>query len=336
MADFWTSSLGYGGSNAGRLNTSLGGYGGGPQSLQSLFGNFGNLGSFGSYQGGMPSLGGYPSGFGQMPQSLAGFGSFNQGQSPRSFAGFGQQAQQGGEAGWAAPVDAGGIYGQQKWSGGNGIDVFLRRGSLVYAPFDGYVGVDNSNQSPFGPVPGVNIQGSNGYQMSAIHVQPIAQGYVRRGQPIGRVDDNGLDILGPYQGMPDNFQHADLRFGRVGESLANVQGGSVNAIDVLRQTGYQGQQIGGTTRGPQGGPMGGGGFGFPGMPGMGMGGFGMGSPMFGGPMGMMGGGPPGFGMGGGFGGGMPPMGFGPPMMGGGFPMLGPMLGMGGFGMPRMF
>src|SRR4051812_38228645 len=89
--------------------------------------------------------------------------------------------------------------------------------------------------------------------MSAIHVQPTTQGAVRAGQVIGVVNDPGMDMLGPYQGMPDGFQHADLRFGRVGESLAQVQGGSVNAVDVLRQVGYQGQMIQGQTRGPNGG-----------------------------------------------------------------------------------
>lgn len=270
------------------------------------------------------------------------------GQSGFSQGAFGGQSAGGG--GFASPLPPGGIYGTQKWAPGNGIDVFVQRGTPIYAPFDGTVGQNpRAMPSPMGPVPSFLLQGQNGITFQATHAQMTAQGPVRAGQQIGVVNDPGLDILGPYQGMPDGFQHLDITMGHGGPF--DVTGGDINARDWLQQIGYQGQMIPGQTRGPNGGGGGMGMGGFPGMggmggpmgmmggmPGMGMGGspFGgggaFGSPfggspfMGGGGMGGMGGGMgmPGMGMGGGMGG-FPGMGMGmPPMLGGG--MFG---GMGG-------
>jgi hypothetical protein len=191
---------------------------------------------------------------------------------------------------------------------GNGIDIFVRRGTPVYAMFDGTVEPNpQSIPSPMGPVPSFLLRGTNGLTMQATHAQMTARGPVRKGQQIGVVNDPGLDILGPYQGMPDGFQHLDLTIGHGGPF--QVTGGDIHAGVALESTGYQGRRIPGSTRGPQGGPGGG------------LGGFGGGS-MFGGPGGGFGGMPGGMGMG------MPGMGPGGP---GGFPGLG--MGMpGGMGM----
>jgi len=73
-----------------------------------------------------------------------------------------------------------------------------------------------------------------------------------------------MDMLGPYQGMPDGFQHLDLTLGQGGPFP--VTGGQVNASQWLSSIGYRGQQIPGQTRGPN---MGGGGGGMPNPFGMG-------------------------------------------------------------------
>lgn len=245
---------------------------------------------------------------------------------PQFGAGQGVGVGAGGGGGLVAPLPPGGVFGQSKWMPGNGIDVFVRRGTPIYAPFDGYVGPNpRAMPSPMGPVPSFLVQGQNGLTFQASHAQMVAQGPVRAGQVVGYVNDPGLDILGGYQGMPDGFQHLDMTIGHGGPFM--TQGGDINALDFLGATGYQGQQIPGATRGPNGGPMGGMGMG---PMSMGLGGFGG----MGGPMGMMGGGPPMMGMGMGMGG-PPGMGMGGSMdpfsmMGGGGMMGGSPFG-GGFG-----
>src|SRR4051812_11581750 len=95
-----------------------------------------------------------------------------------------------GAGGFAAPLPPGGIFGTQKWAPGNGIDVFVPRGTPVYAPFDGTVGQNpQSIPSPMGPVPSFLLQGSNGLTFQATHAQLTARGPVRAGQQIGVVND---------------------------------------------------------------------------------------------------------------------------------------------------
>lgn len=226
-----------------------------------------------------------------------------------------------------SPLPPGGIYGQAKWNSGTATDVFLKRGSPVYAPFDGFVqqGIRDVPAGPMGIPPGFYLQGPGGLTMRGIHIQPVTQGQVRAGQVIGYVSDDSMDMLGPYQGMPDGFQHADLAFSSNGRFSAS--GGDIDARQMLRQMGYQGTQIQGRTKGPPDALGMGGGMGMPGM-GMGMGGPG-GMPGMGMPP-MMGGG---FGGGQGFGGqgfGMPQGAFGTQSMGGGgfsMPMMPPMMPM---------
>ncbi len=301
------------------------------------------------------------SGFGSFGSSFGGFGGYPQNASMPSFAsgspysgsspsqGWGAQfdptsrflgssvpgtAQgQSGAYDFAPPLPPGGIYGDQKWQPGNGIDVFVQRGTPIFAMFDGVVEPNPASiPSPVGPVPSFLLRGANGLTMQATHAQMTARGQVRKGQQIGVVNDPGLDILGPYQGMPDGFQHLDLTIGHGGPF--QVTGGDLNAKMALEVSGYQGRRVPGATRGPNGGGGGG------------LGGFGGGG-MFGGPGGMFGGMPgmggPGMGMGGsmGFPGpgmGMPGM---PPMGGmgmnpfGGMGMPGMGMGMPGMGMPGM-
>src|SRR4051794_14757130 len=66
-----------------------------------------------------------------------------------------------GAGGFASPLPPGGIFGTSKWMPGNGIDVFVPRGTPVYAPFDGTVQA-NPMPGPGGIVPSFLLQGTNG------------------------------------------------------------------------------------------------------------------------------------------------------------------------------
>jgi hypothetical protein len=143
---------------------------------------------------------------------------------------------------WALPLDHGGLYGELKWFPGNATDVFMPCGSLVYAMFDGSV-EPYSVPYPGGMVPGLLLNGDNGYSMQGLHVRLTAEGIVRKGQVIGVVDDPGLDVLGPYPGTPGgDFQHLDLAIGR-GSGPFSQYGGDLNAARVLGLLGYHGQVV---------------------------------------------------------------------------------------------
>src|SRR5262245_43945818 len=72
---------------------------------------------------------------------------------------------------FAAPLPPGGVYGQQKWAGGNGTDIFVRRGTPVYAVFDGDIEPFSGGQSPMGPVPGGLLRSPTGMAAQYQHVQ---------------------------------------------------------------------------------------------------------------------------------------------------------------------
>lgn len=158
-------------------------------------------------------------------------------------------------SGWRLPVPQGGVFGRQKWAPGNGLDVFLPRGSPVFASFSGTI-QPYSVPSPVGPVPGFRITGANGITQQVLHVVQTAQGRVEAGQRVGTINDSGLDILGRLPSpFPDNYQHADITYGNGGGPFP-VTGGNINAFSVLQDLGYQGTQVQ-QTPGPQGGGSGG-------------------------------------------------------------------------------
>lgn len=284
--------------------------------------SFSGFGGFGSNPFGMPSGGYMPSlGSGSPYSSLGGAAGWGAQFDPTSrFLGATVPQTGAGGAGaydFAPPLPPGGVYGDSKWMPGNGSDIFVPRGTPIFAMFDGVVEPNpQAPMSPIGPVGSFLLRGANGITMQATHAQMTARGPVRKGQQIGIVNDPSMDILGQYPGMPDGFQHLDLTLGHGGPFP--ISGGDLNAVQALQLSGYQGKRVPGATRGP-GGPGGGMGMGM-GAPGMGMGGFpGLGGPMMGmpGPMGM---GMPGMGPGG-------PMGFSGPGMG-----MNPFMGMGQMGM----
>lgn len=271
-----------------------------------------------------------------------------------SWVGGGQDMQVGvGQTGdgWGTGwLPQGGLYGQQKWSGpGNDIDLFVSKGSPIYAPADGIVQqLGQAIQGPMGSIPGLIFSDSSGRSVRMVHVQPsVAPGqHVSRGQVIAYVADPSMDMLSPapIQALGgQDYNHIDLAFGSSPNAFrygSPSEGGDVSAVGWLQQNGYQGNMVA-RTPGPPEGMAGGGGMmgglggmpgGFPGMPG-GLGGMpgmpgGFGGTPFGDPMSMMMGG----GMGGMMGGGMP--GGGSPFGGGfgGSPMMG---GAPSFGQPSL-
>ncbi len=307
MASFPPNPFGSGGgfSQYGAPSGGFGGFSSLGQYSPSLS-PFGGGASFGGNPFGMPSQGYMPSmGSGSPYSSLGGAQGWGAQFDPTSrFLGSSVPGTGQGQSGaydFAPPLPPGGVYGDSKWMPGNGSDIFVPRGTPIFAMFDGVV-EPNPMQipSPVGPVPSFLVRGSNGITMQATHAQMTARGPVRKGQQVGIVNDPGMDILGPYQGMPDGFQHLDLTIGHGGPFP--LQGGDLNARMALELSGYQGRKVPGATRGPNGGG---------------------GGSMFGGPGGSFGG------LGGGMGPGIPGMGPGGPM---GFP--GPGMPMPGFpGMP---
>ena len=266
-----------------------------------------------------------------------------------------------GSGGAAGRYDFSGMFGNvptlmgaQKWSGGgNSIDVFTPKDATIYAPFDGIV---QTMQTMNGPVPGTLVMLTDpqtGFSMRLVHTQALTQGgTIRKGQPLARVNDPGMDMLrwpgGQFGNAPGGYQHAQVDFaGSPGGFTDGPMGGQYDARQILTQGGFRPTQQVPRTPGPPEGMGGGmgmpgmgmGPMGMPGLPGMGMQGpggmFGAGMPGLPG-MGMPG--MPGMGMPGMSMPGMPPMMM-PPMMPGG--MFGGPMGMGvggppgGMGMPSL-
>lgn len=310
---FGTSQLGTGAAS------SYGGAGGYSPGAQRQRATQPNYSGYGGANYGQPAGGGQPAsytggaaGYGQQPTASSYGQPYQAGQYNYAQAGGATQAGAGGGQ-YAAPIGPNTIRGTGKWMPGRGIDLFARRGEPIYAIQDGTVEAVGGIQSPAGQVGSILLRGQDGINAQYTHVQPsVPPGRVRKGQQIGVVGDSSMDMLGAYPGMPDGFQHLDFQVGHGGPWM--IVGGDIDANQFLSTVGYRGQQIQGSTRGPNGagGGMGQGGFpGFGGMPQ----GFGPGAQQFN-PMSLFGGGGQG-----GFGGGYGQGGFNPAML----------LGQGGFG-----
>ena len=233
----------------GGYGGSYGGYGGSsPYSAYGAGGGYGMPGATGGGANPYSAYQGSRSFYGSMPQQAGGYSGQQYGYSggtsnPANVA--------GGSAntGFAFPIGPNTVRGDAKWAGGNGGDLFARRGEPIYAMFDGQVVPYSAGQSPMGPVPGLLLRGQNGLAAQYQHVQGVVTGPVRKGQQIGYVGDSSMDMLGAYGGMPDNFQHLDLTLGR-GSGPFPISGGDINVGQFLSSMGYQGRVISGTTRGP--------------------------------------------------------------------------------------
>jgi hypothetical protein len=265
-----------------------------------------------------------PPGFGQPPMP--------QGFPPQGFPQPGRGGPPAGSGRMPFTIPSGGVFGMQKWTGGQAADIFLPRNSPITANIGGRV---------VQAIPGTGLQQGaemgimfdDGTNVRFRHVQPNLPAGARfgPGTNLARIFDSSMDMLSRNVaasiGAPDGYQHLDLA---LASSPGGFQfaGGDIAAPSWLQSMGYQGRIVP-RTPGPQEG-MAGGGFGGP--PGMSP--FGGGSMLPFGPPGMTGG-PMAPGLGSPFG--PPPMGgFNPMMMGGPFGMRPPMGPPGMFGGFRPF
>ena len=110
--------------------------------------------------------------------------------------------------------DAPGLTGQQKWlPGSTGIDIFVRRGTVVRAPFSG---TWQFQLVPGGPMPigeGVLVR-DDGFCARFRHIQSQANpGPVALEAPLAVVNDPSMDLLrwpAGYPTPPDGYQHLDV------------------------------------------------------------------------------------------------------------------------------
>lgn len=136
-----------------------------------------------------------------------------------------------------------GLVGQQKWlPGSTGIDVFVRRGTPVYAPF---AGTWRWQQVPGGPAPigeGLLVR-QDGFCARFRHVaRRAADGPVAPGALLAVVHDPGLDLLRwppGYPPPPDGYQHNDLSLATAPERLdpRGGAGGDIPAFAYIWERG---------------------------------------------------------------------------------------------------
>jgi hypothetical protein len=188
---------------------------------------------------------------------------------------------------WATLVSgAQGLAGAKKWYTGpnaNGIDIFVRRGTIVRAPFAGTVKFE---QVPGGPmlIGQLTLTHSDGrtvrYRHVAVSQQQLAvfgfkflvgpdgklpeDQYVNQGQALSKVlvNDPSMDILHwppGYPTPPDGYQHLDLSLASHPSRMdpTGGAGGDVNAYQHIwgKKGGIPGIQIIPRTPGPQEGLM---------------------------------------------------------------------------------
>ncbi len=141
----------------------------------------------------------------------------NQSARPTVDAAYTTIGDSGQQENWADLVSgAPGIAGQEKWRPGSlGMDVFVRRGTEVKAPFAGTISTVGTT--------GVIITADSGWAVRFVHVSriapippisPIHGDRVELGQVVATVNDPILDTLhwpgGQYGIAPDGFQHLDI------------------------------------------------------------------------------------------------------------------------------
>ena len=93
------------------------------------------------------------------------------------------------------------------------------------------------------PIPTVALRGDSGLSFYLAHIQPLvpAGAEVQAGDPLGVVDDPGLDlVMSPGPG-PSGWQHLDLNVSRQG--TFTWYGGDVTGLAVAEGTGYEGTLV---------------------------------------------------------------------------------------------
>ncbi len=149
---------------------------------------------------------------------------------------------------FVAPLDAGALYGQTKWLPGSlGCDLFVPRGTPVYAVCDGVIeevlggeGLTGGDEFILAP-----HDRSLGFRYRHCPCAVTQGTSVTQGQRIGQVWDPSLEELGPvppWFPAPDGWQHLDwsVAYGTDQFSPEGGGGGNVRSYDWLQAVGYQG------------------------------------------------------------------------------------------------
>lgn len=150
------------------------------------------------------------------------------------------------------PLAMGGVFGRTKWLPGSlGCDVFVARGSPVFAPADcevrwvvGGTGLQGGAEIILWDS---RSQSAWRYRHVAGHV--IVGQKVKRGERVATVMDPSLDQLGPVpnwaQPMPDGWQHLDLSVNKGTDQFSpqGGGGGNYNASLWLSDLGYSGRVL---------------------------------------------------------------------------------------------
>lgn len=165
---------------------------------------------------------------------------------------------------FVAPLDPGAVYGQTKWLPGSlGCDLFVRRGSPVYAPADCIVEEVIGGQGISGGAEMILALPDKSWAWRYRHVAAITG--IRVGlsvsqqQVVARVNDSSLDQLGPvptWAGtFEDGWQHLDLSVAKGTDQFAPTGGGGGNysAYLWIQALGYAGRVLSRTPGPPDAG-----------------------------------------------------------------------------------
>lgn len=155
---------------------------------------------------------------------------------------------------FVSPVADGAVYGITKWLPGSlGCDLFLPRGSMVYAPADCIVEEVIGGQGISGGAELIIALADKSWAWRWRHVQAIGGltvGYhARQGQALATINDSSLDQLGaiPFWAgtFPDGWQHLDLSVNQGTDRFAPTGGGggNVSAYQWMQGLGYAGRVL---------------------------------------------------------------------------------------------
>lgn len=155
------------------------------------------------------------------------------------------------------PLLDGAEYGQTKWLAGSlGCDLFVPRGTPVYAPDDVRVVYVRDGVGASGGAEIIIAKPDNSWAWRYRHVQATVRlgEQVSWGHQVAKVMDASMDWLGRVPSWfqaPDNYQHLDLSVNQGTDQFSpqGGGGGNTNAYQWLQSIGYQGR-VWGRTPGP--------------------------------------------------------------------------------------
>lgn len=161
---------------------------------------------------------------------------------------------------FVSPCPPGAIYGKTKWLPGSfGCDLFLPRGTPIYAPADCIIEELIGGQGISGGAEMILSLPDHSWSWRYRHVQGVSGLRVgsrpTQGQQVGIIMDTSLDMLGNVPAwavqaagrpFPDKYQHLDLSVDKGTNQFAPTGGGGGNQdadVWMLQMVGYQGTLI---------------------------------------------------------------------------------------------